>query len=371
MQDWKLSDLASRMINADTRSSVSNSVLADLIVDELRGFEVERLDFSDANGITKTALVAIAGKVDRPFLALSGHMDTVPPVGWGEDPFAARIEGGRLYGLGSCDMKGPLAVALTAARSAMKHHTVMLLLTCDEETTKAGARKIVADSALLAAHRPAGIVVVEPTGLACFRGHRVDIQFDVEALGIAAHSSTADGVNANLKLIPFLTDMRALHLRLRNDATLQDPAYTPSWCDLNIIIDNYGVASNMTPGRATCRMKFRYSRSVAPDWVVDEVAGSARRHDLELTVRREGTPPELPPEHPLVRKAEVISGAPPEVAGFGSDASQFTAVAPTILLGPGSMAQAHQPNEFIEIGEMRRAVPMLEALIAQAGTTCA
>jgi len=370
LENWKLSDLASRMISTDTRSGLSNTVLADLIIDELRGFEVERLDFSNANGVAKTALVAIAGRVDRPFLALSGHMDTVPPVGWGEDPFAARFEGGRLYGLGSCDMKGPLAAALTAARSAIKDHPVMLLLTCDEETTKAGARKIVAESALLAAHRPAGIVVVEPTGLVCFRGHRVDIQFEVEAAGIAAHSSTADGLNANLKLIPFLTEMRTLHLRLRKDATLQDPAYTPSWCDLNIIIDNYGVASNMTPGRATCRMKFRYSRSVAPDWVVNEVEDSARRHNLELTVRREGTPPELPPDHPLVRKAEAISGASSEVAGFGSDASQFTAIAPTILLGPGSMAQAHQPNEFIEISEMKRAVPMLKALIAQAATIC-
>jgi acetylornithine deacetylase len=361
-------DLASRMIALDTRSSISNSALADLIVEKLAGFKIERLDFDGTDGVRKSALVALGGRVDRPFLALSGHMDTVPPIGWSRDPFNAEVEAGRLYGLGSSDMKGPMAAAIVAAQQAVREQTpVMLLLTCDEETNKAGARKIVAESRLLALHRPAAIVVAEPTSLAPLRGHRVDVQFDVRARGVAAHSSTADGRNANLGLIPFLSEMRNLHFRLREDPALQDPAYSPTWCDLNIIVDNHGVATNMTPALATCRMKFRYSKAVSPDWVVDAISEAAERNDLELDVRREGAPPELPPTHPLVARAERMSGRSARVAGFGSDASQFSAIAPTILLGPGSMAQAHQPEEYVTLEELTRAPVMFRALMEDLG----
>ena len=363
MQDLdKAIALASKAIAIDTRSSKSNRRLADLLEGELSGFQVERIDFADPLGTEKSAIVAFRPGRGGPFLALSAHMDTVPPIGWQRDPFAATIEGGRLYGLGSCDMKGPLAVAVVTATGLDRDDPMMLLLTCDEETTKEGARRIVADSELLRRHVPAAIAVVEPTGLVPLRGHRVDIQFAAIAKGIQAHSSTAMGLNANINLIPFLCEMRDLYLQLRTDPGFQDPAYVPPWCDLNIIIDNHGTATNITPERASCLMKFRYSRAVDPAWVVERVTAAARRHNLALTVCPEGTPPELPVDHPLVRFATAISGADAEVGGFGSDASQFSVLSPSIVIGPGSMAQAHKPEEYVDIEQLRKALLIFHRL---------
>jgi acetylornithine deacetylase len=358
--------LASRLIAIDTRSSRSNVELVDLLVVELKRFEVERLDFCDSEGIAKSVLVALAGASnDKAPIALAAHMDTVPPIGWTRDPFKPAVEQGRLYGLGSCDMKGPLAAAVAAAHLSAASQQVILLLTCDEETTKAGARKIVADSVLLREKKPSAIFVVEPTEMAPLRGHRVDIQFIADASGIAAHSSTPDGVNANVALIPFLSDMRDLHHRLRSDPALQDPDYTPPWCDLNIIIDNYQTPMNATPARATCRMKFRYSRRIPAARVVETVEHSARQHGIALQVRWEGTPPELASDHPLVQHAERVSGVSSRLGAFGSDASQFGAVAPTLLFGPGSMSQAHRPDEYIDVMQLRQSVMVLTRLVSK------
>ncbi len=253
-------------------------------------------------------------------------------------------------------MKGPIAAFISAVDALPEHVPVLLLLSCDEETTKLGARRIVADSTLLKDYDPPLIVVAEPTNLNCIRGHRVDIQFIAEATGVQAHSSLAHGRNANFDLIPFLGDMRALHYRLRERQDFQDFSYNPPWCDLNLVIDNYGAAPNIAVGRATCRIKFRYSKAIDPAWVVETVRASADRHGLTLDVRPEGVPPELAADHPLVQQVEKLTGGPARVAGFGSDASQLSAVAPCLLFGPGSMAQAHQPDEFITLAALNEAV---------------
>ncbi|MCJ2057204.1 M20/M25/M40 family metallo-hydrolase [Methylobacterium sp. J-048] len=356
--------LASRLIAFDTRSSRSNRALADFVVSELPGFAIERLDFTDPDGIEKSALVALRGEAGG-CLAFSAHMDTVPPVGWTRDPFRPAVQDGRLYGLGSCDMKGPMAAVIVAARSLPADRAAMLLLTCDEETTKAGARRIVSESQMLKAHPPAGILVVEPTDLRPLRGHRSDVQFTATARGVQAHSSTADGLNANIALIPFLSEMRDLYLTLRAEPQLQDPSYAPPWCDLNIIVDNHGTATNITPPLATCRMKFRYSKAIDPVWVIERVEAAALRNGLELVVRQEGTPPELPVDHPFVQLATAATAASPKVGAFGSDASQFATVAPTLILGPGSMEQAHKPEEFTDLEQLERSIPIFQHLAVE------
>ena len=353
--------LAAQLIALDTRSSRSNRALAECVVSALPGFAIERLDFTDSDGVGKTALVALRGQAGG-CLALSAHMDTVPPVGWTRDPFRPAVEDERLYGLGSCDMKGPMAAAIVAVRSLPADRATMLLLTCDEETTKAGARRIVSESRMLKAHPPAGILVVEPTDLRPLRGHRSDVQFTATARGVQAHSSTANGLNANIALIPFLSEMRDLHLALRTETRLQDPSYVPPWCDLNIIVDNHGTATNITAPLATCRMKFRYSKAIDPAWVIERVEAAARRNGLDLVVRQEGTPPELPVDHPFVQRAAAVTAASPDVGAFGSDASQFATVAPTLILGPGSMEQAHKPEEFIALEQLERSIAIFQRL---------
>jgi acetylornithine deacetylase/succinyl-diaminopimelate desuccinylase-like protein len=241
-------ELARDLVTIDSRSFVSNHPIADRIEAALAGFELERLDYQDGNGVEKRALVAHRGPKGgaaggaKGGLALSGHMDTVPDTGWRSDPWSGRLENGRLYGLGSTDMKGPMAAALVAASALPEHVPITLLLTTDEETTKAGAREIAQRSMLAKAARPRAILVVEPTKMIPMRGHRVHVQFTAVATGIQAHSSTGRGRNANWELLPFLVEMRAIHERLRKDPDLQDPAYDPPFSDFNLVVDNHGSA---------------------------------------------------------------------------------------------------------------------------------
>src|SRR5271165_5215978 len=182
------------LVQMDSRSRLSNIAM------------VERIDFTDLTGTAKRVLVAQRGGPNgdgrggdgKGGLAFSGHLDTVPDTGWQDDPWSGRIDvDGVLHGLGSTDMKGPLAAAVIAARSLPPAVPVSLLITTDEETTKQGAQEIVARSALVRQAAPRGILVVEPTGMAPVRGHRSHIVYTAVATGVQAHSSTGRGRNAN------------------------------------------------------------------------------------------------------------------------------------------------------------------------------
>jgi acetylornithine deacetylase/succinyl-diaminopimelate desuccinylase-like protein len=353
--------LASDLLAIDSRSSLSNIAVAERIERELAGFEVERLDFTDPAGVAKRALVAHRGPM-RPGCALSAHMDTVPGTGWTTDPWSPAVVDGALVGLGACDMKGPLAASLVAARSAPDDLPLTLLYTFDEETTKAGARLIAEQSALVRRVAPKGIVVVEPSGMRCVRGHRVHVQFTATAHGIQAHSSTGQGLNANLALIRFLHAILPVHDRLRNDPAWQDAAYDPPFSDFNIVLDNHGTAANVTVARATAHIKFRYSRKVDPNPIVAAVREAARANGIALEERWESAPPELAPDHPLVAAAVALTGQPAITAPYGTDACELQAIAPCIVLGPGDVGQAHKPGESVPIAALEAAPAALVAL---------
>ncbi len=350
-----ISTLAQDLVRIDSRSALSNLALADRLSAELSGFEVERLEYKDANGVNKCVLVAARG---RGGLALSGHMDTVPDTGWQSDPWAGRIEGDTLHGLGSTDMKGPLAAIVTAANALPASVPVALLLTADEETTKQGARLIARSSELARRFAPRGILIAEPTGMIPVRGHRSHIEFTAVATGIQAHSSTGQGRNANWAMVPFLTAMQRIFDRLRTDPTLQDAAYDPPFSDFNPIIDNHGAAVNVTVPKATVRIKYRYSANVDPAPVVEAVRQAAAEHGLQLAESREGRPPELPAGHPLVALACSLTGLAARTVPFGTDASELQAVAPCVVLGPGDLAQAHTPAEQVSLAALAAAAPV-------------
>ncbi len=347
--------LAQDLVRIDSRSALSNLALADRLEAELSGFEIERLDYQDANGVNKCVLVAARG---RSGLAFSGHMDTVPDTGWQTDPWSGRIEGDTLHGLGSTDMKGPVAAVVAAANALPASVPVALLLTADEETTKQGARLIARSSELARRFAPRGILIAEPTGLAPVRGHRSHIEFTAVATGVQAHSSTGQGRNANWALVPFLAAMQQIFDRLRTDPALQDAAYDPVFSDFNPVIDNHGAAVNVTVPKATVRIKYRHSAGVDPAPVVDAVREAAAAHGLQLTESREGRPPELPADHPLVALATNLTGLAPGTAPFGTDASELQALGPCLVFGPGDLAQAHTPTEQVSLAALAAAVPM-------------
>jgi acetylornithine deacetylase/succinyl-diaminopimelate desuccinylase-like protein len=355
-----LTTLTRDLISIDSRSFVSNLPIAERISVELGDFEVETLDYADADGTAKRALVAHRGGPGG--IAFSGHMDTVPDTGWQEDPWSGRSDAGMLHGLGATDMKGPVAAAIMAARALPLDVPVSLFITTDEETTKAGARELVQRSALARAAKPAMILVVEPTNMIPVRGHRSHILFTCVATGVQAHSATGLGRNANWALLPFLTEMQALFDRLRTVPALQDQDYDPVFSDLNLVLDNHGAAINVTVPQATARLKFRYSAKIDPAPELDAVYGAAKRAGVAVSETREGSPPELPADHPLVRLCTDITGKRPGTVPFGTDASVLQALAPCVVMGPGDMSVAHAPGEAVSIAELDAAIPVFTRL---------
>lgn len=356
-----VTELTRDLVRIDSRSFVSNLALAERVGAALDGFEVEALDYTDPAGVAKRVLVARKGPPGG--LALSGHMDTVPDTGWREDPWSARIDdAGFMHGLGTTDMKGPVAAAILAARQLPDNVPITLLITTDEETTKQGARLIAEKSELLRAARPAAILVAEPTSLTPVRGHRSSIGFTCVATGVQAHSSTGKGRNANWDLLPFLMEMKSVFEMLRTDPALQDPAYDPPFSDFNVIVDNHGAPMNMTVPKATARIKFRYSANVDPAPVLNAVHQAAARYGVEVTEAREGFPPELPSNHPFVRLCQAVTDKAPQTAPYGTDASELQAIAPCVVLGPGSIAEAHTPTEKVRLAELAEAVPAFMTL---------
>jgi acetylornithine deacetylase/succinyl-diaminopimelate desuccinylase-like protein len=357
--------LARDLVRIDSRSFVSNLAVSDRIEAELGGFEIERIDFTDAEGVAKRALVARRGEGG---LAFSGHMDTVPDTGWTDDPWSGRIADGILYGLGSADMKGPIAAFIVAARSLPANVPVCLLITTDEETTKLGARMIVERSLLARARPLAGIVVAEPTRLEPVRGHRAHVAFTATSEGVQAHSATGLGRNANWALVGFLAEMKALHERLRTDPAMQDSAYDPVFSDFNIVIDNHGAAINVTVPKATVRIKYRYSARMDAGLVVSLVRDAAARAGLTLEEAREGTPPELACDHPLIAQAVALSGKPARTVPFGTDASVLQEIAPCVVIGPGDIADAHKPTEKVVLADLADGVELFRRMaLAAAG----
>jgi acetylornithine deacetylase/succinyl-diaminopimelate desuccinylase-like protein len=354
--------LATDLVRIDSRSFVSNNPLAERIMAELEGFELERLEFTDPRGVAKCVLVAHRGPAGG--VALSGHMDTVPDTGWADAPFSGRIDAdGVLHGLGAADMKGPLAACIVAARTLPEGLPATLLITTDEETTKQGARLIADRSALARRAAPRGIIVAEPTGMLPVRGHRSNIDFIATAEGVQAHSSLGTGRNANWALIPFLAEMRQVQQRLRDDTSLHDHAYSPHFSDFNLVIDNHGAAVNVTVPVATARIKFRYSRSVDPSPVVAAVRAAAERAGIDLEILRQGLPPEAPADHPFIRAVEAATGHAAGTRPFGTDASELQEIAPCAILGPEVMDTAHSPRERARIDLLAAAVPVFQQIM--------
>ena len=346
--------LARDLVRIDSRSSISNLPLADRIEAELGEFQLERLDYKDANGINKCVLVAARGSGG---LAFCGHMDTVPNTGWTTDAWSGQVDDDILHGLGSTDMKGPLASLVAAATGLPPSVPLALFITTDEETTKQGARLLARTSELARSFAPRGILIAEPTGMIPIRGHRSHIEFTAVATGVQAHSSGRAGRNANWSLMPFMADMATLFDRLRTDPTLQDANYDPPFSDFNPIIDNHGAAINMTVPKATARIRYRYSAGVDPEPIVAAVQRAADAHGLELTLLRAAPPPELPADHPLIALAATLTGVPAATVPFGTDASELQVLAPCLILGPGNMAAAHTPTEHVSLSALSAAVP--------------
>ena len=362
--------ITERLIAFDSRSQVGNSAIADFLASYLEPItrRLERIEYRDENGEPKVALVAMLGSGEGG-LALCAHMDTVPAQGWDTDPFQPRKTSTRLYGLGACDMKGPLASTLVAALSypSLKaRKPLTLIYTADEEAGKEAARRIVEDSEILASTHVEYAIIAEPTELQVVHAHKSDILFTITAEGEAAHSSTGEGLNANLKMIPFLQDMWDIYHELRADKSYGDADFNPPYPDWNIMIDNFGCAPNITVPTSQCRIKFRYTKKQDPRSLISRVGASAKSHGLELSYHLGGEPLYTSPDSPVVRYGlELVGQERPRSVSYGTDACVLGSAFPCIVFGPGSIRQAHTSNEWISREQLRRSVGLYRSFIQE------
>ncbi len=363
-------EIAQRLISVDSVTTQSNLAIANvqhLILEEL-GFEVHRLEHRDLAGAEKIVLAArraddrVAASAEAG-IAYFCHNDVVSVEGWNCEhggPFSAKVAEQRLWGRGACDMKGPTAAAIAAIASLVElpqSAPLYFFITGDEESGMAGARLLTENSSFYreAVERGTVGIIGEPTELHVVNSHKGGCHFDVSSSGVAAHSSTNDGLNANWQLIPFLSYLQQLNHRCQTEPSLQNSNFSTPTLSLNIVIDNEPSAFNITVGRATCHIFFRPMPGTQWESMLEEIKRAARDMELELSSIRCLSPLLTPVDRAFVRTALAITDQDkPGSACYATDGCCFQELPDLIVLGPGSIEQAHRHDEWIAVDQLQR-----------------
>jgi len=369
----ELETLLRRLVAIDSVSSRPNAPMIELLEGELKrlGFSTRRHCHLDAAGVEKLNLVAHAGPEPggtNRGLALVGHTDTVPyDPDWREALLLTR-DGDRLLGRGSCDTKGFIACALTAASRAdlsALREPLWLAFTADEETGCAGAKELVRLGAL----RPRHAIVGEPTRLQPIRANKGYCLADVEVHGVEGHSAYPDGgASAIAAAVVLLEGIHQLSVEL---AARVDRAFEPPHTTLNVGVISGGKAKNIIPGECHFTLEWRPVPGDDPNEVPERVRELIRRLEAshprvsaKLELLRLDTGVNTPASAPLVRFLEEQSGNGAATVAFGTEAPELAALgAQAVVFGAGDISVAHQTGEFVPIGDLVRCTEILQAAI--------
>ena len=346
---------------------MSNRGVIDKVAEwsESLGFDVEIQPLDER----KSNLVARAGS-GSDGLVLSGHSDTVPcdPTLWSSDPFCARETEDRIYGLGSCDMKSFLALALAASSRAdlgKLKRPLTLVATADEETTMSGARLIADNGRKLGRY----CVIGEPTDLSPLRQHKGSLTMSVEFVGRSGHASDPSlGNNALEGMYHYMTALFAYRERIQRQ--YNDPAFTIPAPTMNLGHIHGGDNSNRICGACTLMIDIRFLPSMSYaslnadlEQMAAEVA-DARGLQLRTQTYGEGRAMDTDEASEIAQYLTQLTGKRAGSGAFGTEAPYYNAMqTETIVIGPGSIEQAHQPDEFLPIAQIEPTIKMLEGLI--------
>lgn len=360
--------LTQTLIRYNSISSNSNIPVSDCLSASMEqaGLQVERILYRDAAGIEKISLVGRKGDGDGG-LALLGHSDTVPVTGWERDPFDPIIEDGKLYGRGSCDMKGSVACMIAAVESVATSQLkapIYVVVTADEEVGCQGAREVVEQSRLFNEATPRYGIIGEPTLLQVVRAHKGAIALRATAQGQAAHSSTGRGINANLIMIPFLSEMKALYDELTTDTRHFNADFDPPFSDWNIGVNDGGVALNMTAPQSICTVYYRPMPGQDQTAILDRVRQAATRCGVELRINKTGDPFMTPLDSTVVQAAlEATNSQQAYTVPYGTDGLVFGSKMELVVMGPGDIKQAHTIDEWMSLDQFAPAIHVYQAMI--------
>jgi len=368
------------LIGFDTTSRESNLELIEYVRRYLAEFDVESLLVYDEDK-RKANLYATVGPTDRPGVCLSGHTDVVPVDGqeWDTDPFSAVVKDGRIFGRGTADMKSFIAIALAFVPRFLERGLktpVHLAFSYDEEVGHLGAKRlveIVKDMPV----KPAMCIVGEPTSLGVIIGHKGKKKVRTHVRGHEAHSSlTHEGVNAieyAARLIAFIQETARTW---QKDGPFDDECDVP-FTTMQVGLIRGGTAPNIVPKSCVFDMEIRHLPNVDPEGLFDGIRRHARdviEPEMKAVAPEAGFDfEEFPsnlalntdPDEAVVAFVKRLAGQNKHgKVGFGTEAGLFQKRVgiPTVVCGPGDIAQAHKPNEFITLDQVQKGEAFMSRL---------
>ncbi|PVM89692.1 acetylornithine deacetylase [Caulobacter radicis] len=373
-------DILARLVSFDTTSRGSNLALIEWVEAYLSDLGVASRRVPSADG-TKSNLMASIGPAVEGGVVLSGHTDVVPVDGqpWSSDPWTLTERDGRLYGRGTCDMKGFLALALAAApdlAAADLKRPVHLAFSYDEEVGCLGAPDMI-EVIARDLPRPALVVVGEPTDMVAVQAHKGIASYWVTVTGREAHSSlTHLGVSANMVAVKLMSHLVELSERLERQADPASP-FMPKGATLTIGQVNGGTAVNILARQCVFVFDLRTPPGLDPQAILADFFALAASLDAEVRAKapeggvkvevRSLTPSFAPEEDGVAEAfARRMAGdnGPARVAPYAAEAGQFQGAGfSTVICGPGSIDQAHQPDEYVEVAQMERGAQFMRRLI--------
>lgn len=364
----------------DTTSRNSNLSLIRWVQDYLAPFGAEmRLTF-DAEK-RKANLFATIGGGPLPGWIFSGHTDVVPVDGqnWASSPFTAHVRDGNVYGRGACDMKGFIACVLAAvprmlaAGSPAPFH---LALSYDEEIGCIGVRDMLADLADRRI-RPAACIVGEPTMMGLVVAHKGRREMCCRVRGREAHSSRTDlGINAIEHGAHLIAQVQRL-AEMEAGSGYRDPGFELPYTTLQCSMVTGGIAPNTVPGDCRFNVEARYLpgqdaeglfdrlRSHGDAHILPKMRAGADSGSIEWTLVNDSPPFAIPPSDPLVAfMQEMTSSDRLQRVAYSTEAGLFqNAGIRTIICGPGSIEQAHRPDEFVSLAQLAACEAFLDRVI--------
>ena len=376
-------EMLARLVGFDTTSRGSNLALIEFVADYLGGLGVESQLTRDDGG-NKANLFATLGPRRDGGVVLSGHTDVVPVDGqpWSTDPFTLVEKDGRLYGRGTCDMKGFLATSLALAPEILRRRPkvpVHLALSYDEEVGCLGVGRLIA-KALDQGVKPSAVIVGEPTEMKVVDAHKGIFSFRTTVVGREAHSSLTDkGVNAILAAAGLLGFLGRLADELASRAD-PESGFDPPYTTVHVGVIEGGTALNIVPRRCAFRWEYRLLPGADQDEVPHRFAAycderrarlKARAAEADIVTEAEMNVPGLDPEpgSAAERLAFALAGSNrTHKAAFGTEAGLFQqAGIAAVVCGPGSIAQAHKPDEFVTRAQIDACEAFLRRLIDHVG----
>src|SRR5271166_4117670 len=359
-----------RLIAIDSVSDASNLPVVEFVAAYLRSHGIEPRRAPNAAGDRAAILATIGPRVDGG-IVLSGHTDVVPVDGqpWSSAPFRLREESGRLYGRGACDMKGFDACVLAMApafRDAGLKRPVHIVLSYDEETTCLGSRDVIArfgkDEPI-----PGAVIVGEPTMMVVADAHKSIATFVTRVTGHEAHSALpALGANAVAAAADVVSEIGRLAREYEKGPL--DPRFAPPYSTLHVGVIHGGTARNILARECAFDWEFRGLPGVLPAIPVGQVQAfvdtvALPRLTRFVTAPALGAEPGSAAETLALRLTKSNRTI---AVSFATESGHFQAAGiPTVVCGPGSIDQAHKPDEYVEESQLAACLAFLGALAGE------